>query len=266
MGDEDDAHPFRLQVPHQAKELHHLLLVQGGGGLIQNEHLTLHIYRPGNGHHLLHGDGAGAQLLIGAGRDTQGLQNFSRAAVHGLPVGHGPLGSADVHILRHRQVGAQGDLLIDSADTRVLGVLGRADDGSAVDSRDVDLSPVLGVHAGEHLDQRGFPRAVLPHQGVDLALTQGEIRVLKGAHTRKVFVFYFLIFPELNNTNYLIYPLLNEYKSQLFRKKAVIYCKTVNHAYFFSTFFCWETSKTCPKDRSIYTNFYRVPVLFRQAG
>ena len=48
VGDEDDAHALGLQVPHQAKELLYLLLVQGGGGFVQNEDLTLHVYRPGD--------------------------------------------------------------------------------------------------------------------------------------------------------------------------------------------------------------------------
>jgi hypothetical protein len=187
VSDEDDAHPLGAQVPHQAEELLDLLLVQRGGGLVQDEHLAFHVHRPGNGHHLLHRDGAGAQLLPGAGGDAQGLQNFARAAVHGLPVGHGALGAADVHILRHRQVGAQGDLLIYGADARILSVLGRADDRRALDALDADLAPVLGIHAGEHLDKGGLARAVLSHQSVNLPLPQGEIHVLKGAYARKVF-------------------------------------------------------------------------------
>ena len=51
----------------------------------------------------------------------------------------------------------------------------------------MDFSPVLGVHAGEHFDEGGFTRAVFPHQRVDLPFPQGEVHVLKGAHTREVF-------------------------------------------------------------------------------
>ena len=50
----------------------------------------------------------------------------------------------------------------------------------------MDLASVLGVYAGEHFDERGFACAVLSHQGMDFTLPQGEIHILKGAHTWKV--------------------------------------------------------------------------------
>ena len=63
MGDEDDSHPFILEISHQTEQLFHFLFVQRRRGLIQNQHLTLHIHRPGNGNHLLHRNGTALQLL-----------------------------------------------------------------------------------------------------------------------------------------------------------------------------------------------------------
>ena len=123
VGNKDDAHALGLQVPHQLEELFHFLLVQRGGGLVQDQNLAVHIHSPGNGHHLLHGDGAAAQLLGRYCRNIQGFQKFSGALVHLLPVGQGALGSAYIHILRHRQVGAEGNFLINRTDARVLGIL-----------------------------------------------------------------------------------------------------------------------------------------------
>ena len=97
-----------------------------------------------------------------------------------------PLRSADEHVFRHRQVGAQGDFLIHGADARVLRVLGGMDVGFPLDPVHVDAAAVLFMHAGEHLDQGGFARAVFAHQGVNLAPAQGEIHVVQRLRARKL--------------------------------------------------------------------------------
>ena len=123
VGDEDDAHALLLEVEHQLEELLHLLLVERRGGLVENEHLALHVHRPGDGHHLLHGDGAAAQLLGGAGGNVQRFENLSGAAVDGAPVDTRALGAGDKHVLRHGEIGAEGNLLVHRADAHILGIL-----------------------------------------------------------------------------------------------------------------------------------------------
>ena len=186
VGDEDDAHALLLEVKHELEELLHLLLVERGGGLVENEHLALHVHRPGDGHHLLHGDGAAAQLLGGAGGNVQRFENLSGAAVHGAPVDTRALGTGDEHILRHGEVGAEGDLLVHRADACVLGILGRTDAHGSLLALEEDLPVVLFIDAGQNLDQRGFAGAVFSHQRVDLALAEGEIHILKGSHAGEI--------------------------------------------------------------------------------
>ena len=57
MGYKDNAHSPGPQIPHQAEQFGHFLLIQRGGGLIQNQYLAVHIHCPGDGHHLLYGNG-----------------------------------------------------------------------------------------------------------------------------------------------------------------------------------------------------------------
>ena len=187
VGNKDDAHALCLQVPHQLKQLFHFLLVQRGGGLVQNQDLTVHIHCPGNGHHLLHGNGAAAQLLGGYCRNIQGFQELSGPFVHLLPVGQGAPGSAYIHILRHRQIGAEGNFLINRADARVLGILRRADRNRSFVALDKDLTAVLFIDAGKHFDQGGFAGAVFAHQRVDLALSQSKIHILQSLNAGEVF-------------------------------------------------------------------------------
>ena len=58
VGHKDDADSLGLQVAHQAEELLHFIVVQGGGRLIQDQDLAFHVHGPGDGDHLLDRDGA----------------------------------------------------------------------------------------------------------------------------------------------------------------------------------------------------------------
>ena len=186
-GDEGHALALCGQLQHQLLDFHLGADVNAAGRLIQDQHLALHIHRPGDGHHLLHSDGAAAQLLCGLGRDAQRLQQRSGLSVDLPPVGQSALGTSNVHILRHRQVGAKGDLLIHGADADLLGVLRRADGNGVFVAFHADLAAVLGIHAGQHLDQRGFSRSVFAHQRMDLTLAQRKVHILQGVDAGEVF-------------------------------------------------------------------------------
>ena len=41
--------PLGLQLAHHCEQALGLLLIQGGGGLVQDQHLCVHIHRTGNG-------------------------------------------------------------------------------------------------------------------------------------------------------------------------------------------------------------------------
>ena len=179
---EHDAHPLLLQLEHHLKELLHLAVVQGGGGLVQNQGLTVHVHRPGDGDHLLKGQGVVLQVLGHVHLDVQPLAQLVRLLVHGPAVdgvegGHGL--PADVQVFRHAQVGAQVDLLIHGGDAHLLGIQGGVVFHRSLDPVHPDLAGLKVVDAGEALDQGGFSGAVLPHEGVNLPLAQGEVHIVQ---------------------------------------------------------------------------------------
>ena len=103
MGDKDDSDSLVLKLSHQHKQLLHLTVVQGGCGFIQNQHLGRHINSPGNGNHLLDGNGI---VLYSHGHidvDIQSLQQLPGILLHRPPVNHGTFFrlSADIKVLSH---------------------------------------------------------------------------------------------------------------------------------------------------------------------
>ena len=74
---------------------------------------------------------------------------------------------AEKQVFRHRHIGNRIQLLVDNGDAIFAGIPGRAN---------INLLPVDKNNAaiallvtGEDLHQRGFARAVFPHQGMDLS-------------------------------------------------------------------------------------------------
>ena len=103
----------------------------------------------------------------------------SRPAVGGLPVDAEPAPDlvAEHHVLADRQVRAEVDLLVHDGDAGRLSI-GRAVE-PAVLTIDHDLAGIDRVHAGECLDQRRLPGAVLAHERMDLAREELEIDVVE---------------------------------------------------------------------------------------
>ena len=185
VGDEDDAHAARLQVAHEAEKHLDFLFIQRRGRLVEDEHLAVHVHGASDGDHLLHGQGAVAQLLLGARGDAEALQDLIGAFFARSPIDERALVAGNEYVLCHGEVRAEGDLLIHCADADSLRVLRRADGHVALHAFDVDRAGVAGIHAREHLDQRRLSRAVLAHQRVDLALAQGKVHVLQRFHARE---------------------------------------------------------------------------------
>ena len=184
--DEDDADAAVLELAHHAEELLDLGLVERRGGLVEDEDLAVHVHGARDGDHLLHGDRAAAELLLGAHGDAEVLQDLVGVGVHLLPVGDLGVAAADVHVLSDGEVGAERDLLVHGGDAHVLRVLRGLDGDRAVVALEVDVAAVLLVDAGQDLDERGLARAVLAHEGVDLARAKREVDVLQGLHAREV--------------------------------------------------------------------------------
>ena len=131
------------------------------------------------------GQRAAGQLLLRPCGNSQVCQDLGCALFPFLPVDQGALRPADEHILRHSQVRTQRDFLVHRTDSGILRVLRGTD--MRVFSVHRDAAAVLFINTGQHLDQGGFSRAVFPHQGMDLALSQGKIHIVQRPGARKRF-------------------------------------------------------------------------------
>ena len=152
MGNKDNPHAPRPQIAHQPEQLFHLRLIQRRGRLIQYQHLTIHVHSPGDGHHLLNGNRTVRKLLGRLCRNPQIIKNPVRILIHLLPVGQFGAAPADIHILRHRQVRAEGNLLIYGADSQILRILRGPDHCRLIQSVQKDLSLILLIDTSQNLD------------------------------------------------------------------------------------------------------------------
>ena len=132
-------------------------------------------------------------------RDRGALAHAERAdrgpdiGVHAYPaqVAAGPVGrlappdpaaqtdrvrAAEHHVVEDAQLQDQGEILVDEAQSRRPRRVSAAElERAAVQ---FGLGSRVGLMvAGEQLDERRLPRAVLPHEGVDLAVIHGEVHV-----------------------------------------------------------------------------------------
>ena len=79
---------------------------------------------------------------------------------------------AQEDVLRNGQVFGQVELLVDRRDAQGLGILGPPDVHRL--PFEEDLAFILGVRAGQDLDQGRLAGPVLAQQGMDLAFPDGE--------------------------------------------------------------------------------------------
>lgn len=147
--DEQHRRALLAQGTHDTEEAGHLAAGQGGGRLVHDQDAGVEGERLGDLDDLLVGDGQSARRAVGVEFDTESLHQGGGRLVGGLVVdtAEGAPGlAAHEDVLRDRQVGEEGGLLIDHRDARVAGVGGTVEDGGLT----VQQHPtgVRSVHAG----------------------------------------------------------------------------------------------------------------------
>lgn len=180
----DDANALRLQRRDRLKQARHFTFGERRGGLVENEHLGLRAdgLRDLDDLLLRHAERRHQAFGVDAARGA--LQQFPCADRARRPIDLAPETAAferQRDILRNGQVWEQRRLLIHRGNAE------RARHRRAVVR---DLFPADPQRAGigrdrarHHLDQRGFPRAVLADQRVYFARAQLERDALQGSHT-----------------------------------------------------------------------------------
>ena len=159
-----------------------VVVVQRGGGLVEDQQAHVLGERLGDLHELLLAHAELPDRGHGLLAQSDALEQLGGPGVGLVPADHAALGLlvAEEDVLGDRQVGHQGELLVDDHDALGLGVVdGREADGAAAV---VDLALVAAsrLDAGEHLHERGLAGAVLAADRVDLALVDRQGHVLEG--------------------------------------------------------------------------------------
>ena len=188
VGHEDDADALFPQGAHHPEQLFHFVIVQGGGRLVQDQHLAVHIHCPGDGDHLLQGNGVVFQRLGNVHLDVQFLHQFPCPGHHRLVVDGAQLCqrfTADKQVLRHAQVGTEVYLLVHRGNPVLLGFQGGMVPDGPLFRPHEDLALFKVVDARQALDQGGFSRAVFPHQRVNLTLPERKVHIAQCLYARK---------------------------------------------------------------------------------
>ena len=188
VGDEEDGDAAGLEVANDVEEGAHLLLRQGGGGLVHDDEPGVAYERAADGDQLLVGDGEVADRLVQVDGEADLGDGFRGDPAHARAVDQGASGgnlAAERDILHDGEVGEDGEVLVDDAHADGDGVCGRQVRVFA--SRDGHASGIRGVDAGDDLDEGGFARPVFAGQAVDFSGRDLEVDVDQGSHAGEGF-------------------------------------------------------------------------------
>jgi len=180
VGDEDDADASVTKVAAGLHQLLDLLLAQRGGRLVHDDHLGVDQDRLRDLDHLLHAHAEGARRLGRVHVLAQGGHDFLRLFVH-ISVVQEPARTffplVDKDIVRDGEELLDVQLLVDARDARRSRFV-RVVEGLQL-AFDIDLALIRLVHAGEHLDQGRFARAVLADQAQDLSGLDRQLHLVE---------------------------------------------------------------------------------------
>ncbi len=182
--DQDAGDALALELQQQVQQGLAVVLVQAGGGLVQDQQAHLPRQRLGDFNQLLL---AHAQLAHqGLGRFLQAhlAQQRLRPVVRLHPVddavARGLVAQEDV--LGDGEQGHQGQFLVDDDDAQVFAVADACEPALFAVEDDFAAVAAVRIDAGQHFHQRGFACAVLAHDGVDLSGLHAQVHPVQGHH------------------------------------------------------------------------------------
>ena len=179
MGDEDQADAVIPELAHQGEQHLHLLGIEAGGGLVEDQHLGRQVDGPTDSDDLLHRHRKAVQRLAHVEGKAVGGHQRRRPGLHLFTSQQTkpPRLTADEQVIRHRHIGQQVHFLVDGADPQLLGmggIFGRNSLAFQPDSAAIGM-----VNAGQRFDQRRFSGAVFAQQGHDFAAPQAKVDVIQ---------------------------------------------------------------------------------------
>ena len=180
MGDPDNGDPLAAEAAYDLHEVRRLALGERRGGLVEDEDPRLEAEGLRHLHQLLLTEGQALHQRLGGHLQPDPGECPFGDLLHGCAIHETPSsGFAPEHdVLLDAQVVAETQLLVDQPYPDGHRVT-RTGEGQALAVQE-HLARVRSMHAGQHPHQRALPRAVLTHEGKDLAPVQGQRDVLEG--------------------------------------------------------------------------------------
>jgi hypothetical protein len=185
VGDVDHRHPRGGEVAHDAEQAAGLRVRQGGGGLVEQQDADVAGERLGDLHQLPlgHAELVDPPAWVHVQADAAEVAPCGGVQLlpgHGSPARRRP--SAEQHVLAHRELGHEAQVLVDEGHPARPGRLQRPErHGVAGDGH---VAGVGSDGAGDHLHQGRLAGAVLAEQGVDLAALHAKVNALERPHAR----------------------------------------------------------------------------------
>ena len=183
VADEQDGLALGLERFNQIVKLCDLLVGEGSGWFVHDDHACIDRQGAGDGHQVLAGNAQVAQPRVGVQIRPDAAQDRRGAGAHCAAVDKAPPGAgrvADKDVLGHGHLVEKHGLLMDRGDAGRARRL-RCRKTHRL-SGDQYLALVGLIDAGQHLDDGRFARAVLSDQGGDLAREQVQLHAVQCAH------------------------------------------------------------------------------------
>ena len=188
---DDRGHPLFFECQQQIQQCLGVLLIEGGCWLVEDHQSR--IFRQGLGDldHLLFSDADILDQGLGRLGQPYDLQIFSGLGMGLVPV-DGEFSSLFVpqeHILTDAHVGHECQLLMNDDDAFSFAVLNVGELAYFSLVYDVPRITAIGIPAAEYIHQRRLPRAIFAYQGMDAALLDDEVYVVKRLDARECFCY-----------------------------------------------------------------------------
>jgi hypothetical protein len=184
VGDQDRGDALRLEAQQKLQQGFAVRLAEARGRLIEDQQLDLLGERLGDLHELLLADTEMGDEGVGALIEAHHRHQLTRPGGNPAPVDDPEAGRlvAEEDVLGDRQIGDQGQFLVDDDDSEALAVGDVPELAGPALIGDAARVGSVGIDAAQNLHQRRFPGTVLANEGEDLGGLDGEVDVVEGLH------------------------------------------------------------------------------------
>ena len=187
--DQDRGHAVGAELEQEIEQRRAVAFVEAGGRLVENQKAHLLGQRLGDLHQLLLADPDIGDQRVRRLIEPDFRQQLLRPPVDRVAIDHAEprrrVGNED--ILGDREQRDQRQLLMNDDDAERLGIVDVAEVPLLAVIDDAAVIAAVRIDAAQHLHQGRLAGAVLAHQGMDLALPDGEIDVVQRLHAGEGF-------------------------------------------------------------------------------